>query len=226
MLLSPEGRTLATARRTGDHYRVELRDTWNGRLLHTLPSPQLPVSTYPSSPVLPEDTSTLLAFTPDSRAFAYGISAPSRESPPPFTIRDLTEGRTGTTLNLATPTATGAPVTIALGLDARTLYACRTQDVGTLSNGVWDTAHHRKTAVLAALAGSSHLAVSPDGSTLAVGGEAGSLQLWDIATQQPLGSRCTCRPERPTSPGPCGRRTCRACRTARSAGDLRSSNGD
>ena len=37
----------------------------------------------------------------------------------------------------------------------------------------------------------SALAVSPDGRTLAVGGEAGSVQLWDIATQQPLGGPLT-----------------------------------
>jgi len=37
----------------------------------------------------------------------------------------------------------------------------------------------------------SALAVSPDGATLAVGGSTGTLQLWDIATQQPLGGPLT-----------------------------------
>jgi len=37
----------------------------------------------------------------------------------------------------------------------------------------------------------SALAISPDGSTLAVGGEAGGLQLWDVASQQPLGRPLT-----------------------------------
>ena len=36
--------------------------------------------------------------------------------------------------------------------------------------------------------GVSAVAFSPDGRTLAVGGDGGSLQLWDVATQQPLSS--------------------------------------
>ncbi|MEU3784718.1 hypothetical protein [Streptomyces sp900129855] len=293
VLLSPDGRTLATASRTGDHYRVELRDTGDGRLLRTLPSPRLPVSTDPSSPVSPEDTSALLAFSPDSKALAYGVSAPSSEtSRQPLTIWDVTRGRTRTTVDLATKTSTGAVVTIALGPDARTLHLTRssltiigTGGVGTLVNETWDTARGRRTAVLPTLSSShlaarpdgrilvgdnriaalpagrvsgralvqgdgigalafaldgsllaagdqtgrvalwdgrlrqrvgvlrnvfrvlpddigdgvfgdtseavSALAISADGKTLAVGGEAGSLQLWDIATQEPLGSPLT-----------------------------------
>jgi WD40 repeat protein/transcriptional regulator with XRE-family HTH domain len=286
VLIGPDGRTVATARRTGDRYGFELRDTRDGRLLRTLPSPPLPVSRDPSRPVDAEQTLALLAFGPDGTSLAYGVSAPGSEaSAQRITIWDVTRGRARTTVDLAPGGPDGAVITLALGPDARTLYAARTLAEGTLSNEVWDTAHHRRTAVLPAL--SSHhlavrpdgellagdnrsavlpggkvagqdlvqgeelgalafspdgsrlaagdqtgrvalwdgtlrqragvlpsvfptlpegisdsllgdtseavsaLAVSPDGSTLAVGGEAGTLQLWDIATQQPIGGPLT-----------------------------------
>ncbi|MCC9706685.1 hypothetical protein E4N62_16235 [Streptomyces sp. MNU76] len=293
VLISPDGRTLAAARRTGDTYRFELRDTRDRRLLRTLPPAPFPVSRDPSRPVLPEYTLPLLAFTPDGKALAYAVSAPGYEaSPQRLTIWDVTRGRVRTTLDLATRTSAGAVITIALGPDARTLHLTRTPAVGELLNETWDTARHRRTAVLTGLSSShlgvrpddgllvgdnrkatlpggratgrdlvqggelgalafapdgsrlaagdqtgrvalwdaevrqregtlpnvfpalpegtaggpdtgpdpingdtseavSALAISPDGRTLAVGGEAGGLQLWDIATQQPLGGLLT-----------------------------------
>ncbi|MEU6256660.1 hypothetical protein [Streptomyces sp. NPDC047043] len=284
--ISPDGRTLATVGRTGDHYRVELRAARDGRLLRTLPAPQLPASTDPSSPVYAEDTTALLAFTPDGKALVYGISAPSSETyRQPFTVWDLVKGRVRATPNLATRTSTGAIVAIAPGPGARTLYATRSSLSGKPATEVWNTARDRRTGVLTSLSSThlaiapeggvlagdnrvaalpsgrvtgqdlvqgdeigslafaadgslfaagdqtgrvalwdgrlkqragilrnvfaalpdgigdavfgdtseavSALAISPDGRTLAVGGEAGSLQLWDIATQQPLGSPLT-----------------------------------
>ncbi|WP_460068161.1 nSTAND1 domain-containing NTPase [Streptomyces sp. YKOK-I1] len=293
VLLSPDGRTLATARRMGDHYRVDLRDPSTGRVLRTLPAPRLPVSTDPSYPVYGPDTSALLSFSPDGRTLAYGVSAPSSDTNrQPLTLWDLPGGRTRTTLDLAGHGSTGAVVTVALGPGARTLFVTRALlsgnaagGTGTLSNEVWNTAEDRRTGLLPAFS-SSHLAaspdgrvlagdnrvaalpadrvkardlvqgdgigalafaadgslfaagdqtgrvalwdgrlrervgilrnvfsalpddigdavfgdtseavtalaVSPDGKTLAVGGEAGSLQLWDIPTQQPLGDPLT-----------------------------------
>ncbi|NGO42849.1 nSTAND1 domain-containing NTPase [Streptomyces ureilyticus] len=289
--LSPDGRTLATARRSGDRFRFELRDTGNGKLLRTLPSAPLPVSRDPEEPVNLGDTSPLLAFGPDGKTLAYGISEPGTvASSRPVTIWDVAKGRARTTLDLGTRTSASPVLTLALGPDARTLYATRAPGIGELSNEVWDTAAHRRTAVLPALSSSnlavrpdgrllvgdnrtaelpdgkiagqdlvqgngigalafaadgsrlvagdqtgrvalwdgevreragllrnvfpapvsvesaddsagdllgdsseavSALAVSPDGRTIAVGGEAGTLQLWDLDTQQPLGGPLT-----------------------------------
>ncbi|MCL8010996.1 hypothetical protein [Streptomyces sp. AS02] len=294
VLISPDGRTLATARRTGANtYRFELRDTRDGRLLRTLPPTPLSVSRAPSRQARPENTLPQLAFTPDGKALAYGVTVPwHEESPQRLTIWDVTRGRARTTLDLAEKTSAGAVTTIALGPDARTLHLTRTTDTGELTNETWDIARNRRTAVLTGLSSShlavrpdggllagdnrtaslpggrttrrdlvqsdeigalafapdgsqlaagdqtgrvalwnaavrqregtmpnafpalpeeatgeaddgsypvsddtseavSALAISPDGRTLAVGGEAGSLQLWDIATQQPLGGLLT-----------------------------------
>ncbi|MFD5407790.1 nSTAND1 domain-containing NTPase [Streptomyces griseorubiginosus] len=166
-LISPDGRTLATARRTGDTYRFELRATNDGRLLGT-PSPPPPgVSHDPSRPVQPEYTLPLLAFTPDGKALAYAVSAPGYEaSPQRLTVWDVTRGRVRTTLDLAEKTSAGAVIALALGPDARTLHLTRTTGIGELTNETWDLARHRRTAVLAGLS-SSHLAVRPDGRLLA-----------------------------------------------------------
>ncbi|MFI6009488.1 hypothetical protein ACIBAG_11765 [Streptomyces sp. NPDC051243] len=167
VLLSPDGRTLVTARRTGDTYRFELRDTRDGRLLRTLPLTPPSVSRDPSRPVLPEYTLPQLAFTPDGKALAYGVTAPWHEaSPQRLTIWDVARGRARTTLDLAAKASAGAVITIALGPDARTLHLTRTSDTGELTNATWDIARHRRATVLTGLS-SSHLAVRPDGGLLA-----------------------------------------------------------
>lgn len=167
VLISPDGRTLATARRTGDTYRFELRDTRDGRLLRTLPLTPQRVPRDPSRQGLPEYDLPHLAFTPDGKALAYGVTAPWYEaSPQPLTIWDVTRGRARTTLDLAAKASAGAVMTIALGPDARTLHVTRTSDTGELANETWDIARHRRTAVLTGLS-SSHLAVRPDGGLLA-----------------------------------------------------------
>ncbi len=84
-LLSPDGGTLATAERSGSGYRFQLRDTRDGHLLRTLPSPPLPASLDPAEPAVEldtQDTMSLMAFSPDSRAFTYSVSAPGREASP------------------------------------------------------------------------------------------------------------------------------------------------
>ncbi|MEU0110077.1 hypothetical protein ABZ313_32610 [Streptomyces sp. NPDC006251] len=161
VLLSPDGRTYATAERSGTRYLFQLRATGDGHPLHTLPPVPVPVSRDPSAPVAPEDTVPLMAFSPDGRAFAYGVSAPGRDADAwRFTVWDLHRDRTRSTLDLAGP----AVVSITLGPGGGTLYAARVPPVGKLSDEVWDTDHQRRTAVLTGLA--SSLAVRPDGRLL------------------------------------------------------------
>lgn len=53
---SPDGRTYATAKRTGDHYLFRLHATSDGRVLRTFPPVAVPVSADPASPTVPSDT--------------------------------------------------------------------------------------------------------------------------------------------------------------------------
>ncbi|MGY1495061.1 nSTAND1 domain-containing NTPase [Streptomyces sp. QTS52] len=169
-LLSPDGGTLATAERSGSGYRFQLRDTRDGHLLRTLPSPPLPASLDPAEPVLEldtQDTMPLMAFSPDSTAFTYSVSAPGREaSPQRFVIWDLTRNREQTTLDLAHQSSTAAVLAVVLGPGGRTLVASRTRDIGHRSGEVWNTARRSRAALLNDL-GSIHLAVRPDGRLLA-----------------------------------------------------------
>ncbi|MEU6381801.1 hypothetical protein [Streptomyces sp. NPDC046909] len=285
-VLAPDGHTLATARRTGDTYRVEVRDTRSGGAWHVLPAPPLPVAHSPSPPVSPEQTYPLLAFAPDGGSLVYGVSAPGAEiSPQRLTVWDVHKGRTRTTLDLSGGGPAGSVLSIAPGPDGRTLHLDRVEADGSLIAEEWSVSGHRRTAGPTAvdnadlavrpdgelLVADSHvtdlrtrkatvrglvqgdeigavafapdgsllvagdhagrvtlwdgdvrrrkgvlwnvfpapprgtadgnaadgmesvsaLAVSPDDRTLAVAGDAGSVQLWDIATQQPLGGALT-----------------------------------
>ncbi|MFD8000400.1 nSTAND1 domain-containing NTPase [Streptomyces mirabilis] len=165
-VLSPDGRILATAERSGAHYSFQLRDTRDGHVLRTLPAPPLPASLNRTVPLVPQDRTALVAFSPDSTALAYGVTAPNVPAAPQrITVWDVTHDRAHTAVDLATPTSATGVVSIALGPAGRTLYTARTPALGELSNETWDTVHHRKTAVLSGRAG-SHLAVRPDGRLL------------------------------------------------------------
>ncbi|WP_327404520.1 hypothetical protein OG194_33600 [Streptomyces sp. NBC_01288] len=165
VLLSPDGRTLATARRTGAAYRVQLRDTATGRVTRTLPAPPAPVSADPAEPVDPSGTLPLLAFGPDGHTLAYGVSAPGRDTTTqPVMVWDLARRRARTTLDLAAPSSPDAVVNLALGPNSRTLYAVRAPVLGELRVETWDIGRRRRTGSFATPG--QHLAVRPDGRLL------------------------------------------------------------
>ena len=182
-LLSPDGRTLATAERTGAHYRFQLRDTANGRLLHELRSPAFPVSRDPGEPVVPEYTMSLMAFSTDGEAFTYGVSTPGRDAAPQqLIVWDVADERERTTLDVTSSSATGTAVALALGPGGRTLLAARTPGSPEITDEVWDTATHRRTAVLKDF-DSSTLAVRPDGRLLLGNSRTAALPSGPVAPQ-------------------------------------------
>ncbi|MFJ8026816.1 hypothetical protein [Streptomyces sp. NPDC096311] len=272
---SPDGRTYATAERTGSRYAFTLRSTSGDRLLRAFPPVAVPVSTTPASPVDAAETLSVMAFSPDGTRFGYGVSAPGQQVvAQPLTVWDVPQGRPEATLDLPGAAVLG----IALGPGGRTLVAARSMPDRAMADEAWDTVRRRRTTVLTGVTsgqltvrpggrlligdgraarlpsgeaaqhdlvqgdelgaltftddgslvaagdqtgrvalwagdlsaragvlrdvfpvpldgtapdGVTALAFSPDGRTLAVGGAAGSLQLWDVATQQPLGSPFT-----------------------------------
>ncbi|WP_217213791.1 WD40 repeat domain-containing protein [Streptomyces sp. AC550_RSS872] len=177
---SPDGRTYATAQRSGGRYLFRLRATADDRLLSTLPPVKVPVPRDPD-PMIPDDPLALLAFSPDGTALAYGVSEPGREVvAQSFTVWDVARHRARSTVVLPGDSVVKA----GLGPGGRTLYAARAslQPGGDLYGEAWDTAARRRTAVLPDLA-SVHLAVRPDGGLLVGDGRLARLPSGEVASR-------------------------------------------
>ena len=164
VLLSPDGRTLATAQRFGTTYRFQLRDTRHDLPPIPLPPPPLPAARAPERPVPAHRTLPVMAFSPDGTDFAYGVSAPGRQAAPQhLSVWDTERLRIRSTLDLAT--SGSAVVGLALGPGGRVLYTARRLDSGAFVNEAWDIERRRRTSVLTGLA-SGHLALHPEGRLL------------------------------------------------------------
>ncbi|GAA3837950.1 hypothetical protein GCM10022403_083080 [Streptomyces coacervatus] len=164
-LLAPDGRTAATAERIGARYRFVLRDTGgDGHGTRTLPSVPLSAS---SDSDAQRQTAPLMAFSPDGKTFAYGLTAPDHDpAAQRITVWDLTRARVLTTLDLAAAHPSESVQSLALGPAGRTLYAARPTGDGSLLDEVWDVTGHRRSGTVAGLA-STLLTVRPDGRLLA-----------------------------------------------------------
>lgn len=160
--LGPGGRTLLTARGTPDGFVNETWDTTRGRRTTLLPGPgggHLAVS--PDGGLLVTDNRLVRA----GRSHAHDLVQ-----------HDAVER-------------------IAFAPDGSLLAA----GDGTGRVAVWDGDLRHRAGILRnvfltpvdpsydSAETITALAFSPDGGTLAVGGDAGTVQLWDIATRQPLG---------------------------------------
>ncbi|MFI7406300.1 hypothetical protein ACIBW9_38535 [Streptomyces sp. NPDC049541] len=193
--LSPDGRLLATAERHGDSYRFLVRSTRTGRVVAELPAFEAPGH--------PEAAAPLMAFSPDSRALAYGNGAR-------IVVWNATTHRVQAALQ---PTRPSAVRSLALTPGGRKLLLTRVTSTGSPSGEVWDTARGTRADRPAALAGTlasalasgfagpaaslpfgldpgvplgdaDLLALSPDGVHLATGGSFGSVTVWRGRTER------------------------------------------
>jgi WD40 repeat protein len=149
-MLSPDGGVLAGVVRSGGGYRFQLYDTRTGRLVAERPAPGAPAG----SGMLPSAGSgrPLMAFSPDGRAFAYGVTTRSRgTSTARFEVWDVPGHRRRAVLDLGGPSAS-AVRSIALTPEGRELLVSRTGPGGALTGQVWDTARRTPTVRPAALA--------------------------------------------------------------------------
>jgi WD40 repeat protein/transcriptional regulator with XRE-family HTH domain len=197
--LSPDGHLLATAERYDGGHRFRLSDTRTGRVIAQLPvlSPQFTASS----------ARPLMAFSPDGRAFAYGIA-------PRFVVWDVPGNRARATITSGGPSAP-AVRSIALTPEGRHLLLTRAASTGPPTGSptgeVWDVKRRTRTdrpdALAAALRttltsgftgpvtalpygldtgvpmdggeGTEVVALSRDGTHLATGGAFGGVTVWD-----------------------------------------------
>ncbi|AMW08196.1 hypothetical protein A4E84_00770 [Streptomyces qaidamensis] len=155
-LLDPDGTTLATATRSGDGYRLELRSTTTDAVLAR--------STLGPLPNAGDDEIPQLAFSPDGRTLAVADTTASGGSlRQRFTVWDVRAHTVRT--SFTTSGAADRPVSaLALGAGGRTLLAVRSAGDGEAAE-VWDTRTHRGPRTLRGLFGQT-VAVRPDGRLL------------------------------------------------------------
>ncbi|MEU6255395.1 helix-turn-helix domain-containing protein [Streptomyces sp. NPDC047043] len=195
--LGPDGRLLATAERHGDRYRFHLRDTRTGRVVAEPPALEAPGRTH---------AAPLMTFSPDGRAFAYGIGDPDA-SGARFVIWNTTTHRVQAAVH---PSGSPTVRSIALAPGGRELLLSRATATGSPTGEVWNTARGTRTdrpedlaatlksALASGFAGpvtalpygldtdvpldsdgdADLLALSPDGAHLATGGDFGSVTVW------------------------------------------------
>lgn len=169
MFLSPDGRRLVTLDDTGD--RISQWDTRSGGRLRTVPigPPSSDPESQPSAAISPVGDGGRLLVTDTS------------------TLVSLTTGKSA---HIGMETCDVCPVAAApdgsrvaeIDGDRVTLWDAQLRtSLGVLTDG-------RSQDLPGGGEQPSALAFSPDGSTLAVGGSHGTLQLWDVASQQLLDS--------------------------------------